>query len=127
MKWLTLSLHALAIVASVTARGAGMEKKSQTDELQKWRETREEKLRAENGWLTLVGRYPLKEGANIFGTGKDNDVVFPAALKGIGPERLGTLQVDTAAKKVMLKLAEGVSIGTYRSSANLLRSHRPVH
>jgi uncharacterized protein (DUF1684 family) len=80
------------------------------DELQKWREDREKKLRAENGWLTLVGRYPLKEGASTFGTGKDNDVVFPAALKGTGPERLGTLRVDPAAKKVTLKLADGVSM-----------------
>jgi len=80
------------------------------EQLQKWRETREEKLRAENGWLSLAGRYPLKDGANTFGTGGTNDVVFPAALKGTGPERLGTVHVDTAAKKVTLKLAEGVSM-----------------
>jgi uncharacterized protein (DUF1684 family) len=61
------------------------------DEIQKWRDAREKKLRADNGWLTLAGRYPLKEGANTFGTGKDNDVVLPAELKGTGPERLGTL------------------------------------
>jgi uncharacterized protein len=80
------------------------------DELQKWREDREKRLRAENGWLTLVGRYPLKEGANTLGTGKDNDVVFPAALKGTGPDRLGTLHVDLTAKKVKLNLSEGVSM-----------------
>jgi uncharacterized protein (DUF1684 family) len=80
------------------------------DELQKWRAAREEKLRAENGWLTLVGRYPLKDGANTIGTSKDNDVVFPVALKGTGPERLGTLHVDGTAKTVTLKLAEGVSM-----------------
>ena len=80
------------------------------DELQKWREAREEKLRAENGWLSPAGRYPLKEGANTFGTGKNNDVVFPPALKGTGPELLGTLQVDLTAKKVTLKLSEGVSM-----------------
>ncbi|WP_171474741.1 DUF1684 domain-containing protein [Frigoriglobus tundricola] len=83
---------------------------SYADEIQKWRATREEKLRAENGWLTLVGRYPLKDGANTIGTGKDNDVVFPAVLKGTGPERLGTVHVDGTAKTVTLKLATGVSM-----------------
>lgn len=79
-------------------------------EIDKWRETREKNLRADNGWLTLVGRHPLKEGANTFGAGKDNDIVFPAALKGTGPERLGTMLVDAAGKKVTLRLPEGVSM-----------------
>jgi uncharacterized protein len=80
------------------------------DEIQKWRATREEKLRADNGWLTLAGRYPLKEGSNTFGTGKNNDVIFPSALAGVGPERLGTLDVDLKGKKVTLKLSDGVSM-----------------
>jgi uncharacterized protein (DUF1684 family) len=89
---------------------ATADKPTWADELQKWREEREKRLRADNGWLTLAGRYPLKEGANTIGTGKDNDVIFPAALKGTGPERLGTVQVDLTAKKVTLKLADGVSM-----------------
>jgi uncharacterized protein (DUF1684 family) len=80
------------------------------NEIRKWRTDREEKLRAENGWLTLVGRYPLKEGANTFGVAKNNDVVFPAALEGTGPGRLGALQVDLKEKKVTLKLSDGVSM-----------------
>jgi uncharacterized protein len=80
------------------------------DEIQKWRTAREDKLRAENGWLTLVGRFPLKEGANTFGTGKNNDVVFPAALEGTGPDRLGTIQVNLKEKQVTLQLAGGVSM-----------------
>ena len=80
------------------------------DEIQKWRATREERLRADNGWLTLAGRYPLKEGSNTFGTGKNNDVILPAALAGVGPERLGTLDVDPKEKKVTLKLSPGVSM-----------------
>ena len=85
---------------------------SYTDEIRKWQKEREEKLRADNGWLTLVGRYPLKEGANTFGTGKGNDVIFPAALEGTGPARLGTLHVDAEDKTVTLKLADGVSMSS---------------
>jgi uncharacterized protein (DUF1684 family) len=79
-------------------------------ELQEWRDAREKSLRADNGWLTLAGRFPLKSGANTFGTGQDNDVVFPPQLKGVGPDRLGTLHVDGGAKKVTLQLAEGVTM-----------------
>jgi uncharacterized protein (DUF1684 family) len=80
------------------------------DQIQKWRATREEKLRDANSWLSLVGRYPLKPGPNTFGTGKNNDVIFPASLAGLGPDRLGTLDVDPKAKKVTLKLSDGVSM-----------------
>lgn len=79
-------------------------------EIQKWRETREKNLRADNGWLTLAGRFPLKPGVNTFGTGKGNDVVFPAELAGTGPGRLGKLLVDAEGKKVVLRLVEGVSM-----------------
>jgi uncharacterized protein len=79
-------------------------------ELQEWRNAREKSLRTDNGWLTLAGRFPLKAGANTFGTGKDNDVVFPPELKGVGPDRLGTLYVDAEAKKVTLQLANGVTM-----------------
>jgi len=79
------------------------------EKTQQWQQAREKKLRADNGWLTLAGRFPLKRGANTFGTGKDNDVVFPAAMKGPGTERLGTLMVDAGTRKVTLQLPEGVS------------------
>jgi uncharacterized protein len=72
-----------------------------------WREKRETRLKADNGWLTLAGRFPLKDGANSFGTGKDNDIVFPAELKIVDPARLGTVVVDTKAKTVTLKLPAG--------------------
>jgi uncharacterized protein len=80
------------------------------EQIQKWRARREERLRAKNSWLSLVGRFPLKTGSNTFGTGKNNDVIFPAPLAEVGPERLGTLDVDPKEKKVTLKLADGVSM-----------------
>lgn len=83
---------------------------SYAEEIQKWREVREQRLRADNGWLTLVGRYPLKEGPNTFGTGKQNDVVFPRELDGVGPASLGALDVDRDKGLVRLKLAEDVTM-----------------
>src|SRR5262245_14517159 len=69
-----VALASLALAAAWKAEG------SYADAIRKWQADREEKLRADNGWLTLAGRYPLKEGANTFGTGKSNDVIFPDAL-----------------------------------------------
>jgi uncharacterized protein len=76
-------------------------------ELRAWRELREKRLRADDGWLTLAGRFPLKPGANTIGTGKDNDVVFPPELRGTGPERLGVVHVDADARRVTLRPADG--------------------
>jgi len=97
----------LAVLAAIPAVAADS---SYNSELQAWRNAREKRLRADNGWLTLAGRFPLKAGANTFGTGKNNDVVLPPELKGVGPDRLGTLDVDAEAKKVTLQLAQGLAM-----------------
>jgi uncharacterized protein (DUF1684 family) len=73
--------------------------------LVEWRERAGLGLRADNGWLTLAGRFPMKPGANTFGTGPANDIVFP---KGLGPERMGTITI--AGKAVTLSLARGVEM-----------------
>lgn len=72
------------------------------DDLATWRAAREERLRSENGWLALVGRYALSAGPNTIGTASDCDVVFPSALSGSGPPRLGTVVVDPLVGTVTL-------------------------
>ena len=102
---------AIVMVASSCLSGSLCAKDSSyPQEIQQWRATREEKLRADQGWLTLAGRFPLKEGANTFGTGKNNDVVFPAELEGEGTERIGTLTIDSRADQVTLTLSDGVTM-----------------
>ena len=73
--------------------------------LEAWRARAEKGLRADNGWLTLAGRFVMKPGANTFGTGAGNDIVF---AKGLGPERMGTITV--AGGKVTMKLAPGLTV-----------------
>ncbi len=43
-----------------------------------WHINREQGLKADDGWLNLVGLYWLEEGKNSFGSGTQNSVVFPA-------------------------------------------------
>jgi hypothetical protein len=93
-----------AVIASTPDQAAYV------DSVQQWRDRAEQGLRRDLGWLTLAGRFQMRPGNNTFGTGKDNDIVFPPELKGAGPERLGTIIVDPSGKKVTLKLADGVSM-----------------
>src|SRR5690606_15904332 len=46
-----------------------------------------------------------KPGVNTFGTGKDNDIVFPP---GLGPERMGTITISPG--EVHVKLAPGLAM-----------------
>src|SRR5262249_61894639 len=59
-------------------------------EIQKWRERREARLRADDGWLTVAGLYWLKEGVNRFGAAAANEVAFP---EGSAPALAGVLEL----------------------------------
>lgn len=79
-------------------------------ETKAWQKEREQKLRSENGWLTLVGRYPLKEGVNSFGVGNGNEIVLPDSLSEVGPARLGSIVVNPLSGTVTLRLADNVTM-----------------
>jgi uncharacterized protein len=96
------SLLAVALVAALPAAAQAPDWKKADIE---WRQHAEQSLRKDNGWLTLAGRYPMKEGTNTFGTGQGNDIVFPP---GLGPERMGTIEVEPG--RVTVKLAPGVTM-----------------
>ncbi len=108
-------LFAILLVSSVAIGNAFASTPDQdayVDSVKQWRDRAELGLKRDNGWLTLAGRFQMKPGANTFGTGADNDIVFPPALKGTGPSRLGTIVVDKEAGRVTLKLADGVSMAS---------------
>ncbi len=76
-------------------------------EIETWHHKRVEDLKAPNGWLNLIGLLWLDEGLNTFGSGKMNNVVFPA---GKIPEQAGffslkqnTVTMDVA-KNVVIKV-----------------------
>jgi hypothetical protein len=53
----------------------------------KWRQEKEARLRADDGWLTVAGLFWLKEGKNGFGSDTGNPIVLP----GPAPAHLGDL------------------------------------
>ncbi|GJM36425.1 MAG: hypothetical protein DHS20C18_54260 [Saprospiraceae bacterium] len=75
--------------------------------IESWRKDREERLKAPNSWLALVGLFPLKEGANTFGSASDNDLVFPAKAAA----KLGTLTLSGNTVRMALERGVKVNIG----------------
>lgn len=57
---------------------------------QKWRADRETRLRAEDGWLTLVGLFWIDEGVSKIGADPGADVPLPATL----PKEVGTVTLN---------------------------------
>lgn len=69
-----------------------------------WYQKRIERLTAPSGYLSLVGLYPLEEGANRFGSGENNQLVFPDKA----PKRMGTIYY--ANDKLEIAVMPGVTI-----------------
>ena len=74
-------------------------------EVEQWYTKRVGDLKAPNGWLNLIGLHWLHEGINSFGSGKNNDIVFP---EGKIPERAGFFILK--GNTVTLEVASKVSI-----------------
>lgn len=75
-----------------------------TAEIEKWRADRETRLKAENGWLTLVGLFWIEEGVNKVGSDPGAEVPLPAAL----PKEVGTVTLTQGQAK--FAPARGVSL-----------------
>jgi len=81
------------------------------EEIEQWHQKRIERLKDENGWLTLVGLYWLKEGDNIFGSDKNNDIVFPEnAPQNIGKITLKNSVITLIVNKEVIVTNEDKSI-----------------
>jgi uncharacterized protein (DUF1684 family) len=70
------------------------------DEIAQWRRQREERLKAEGGWLTVAGLFWLHDGANTFGKDGDNEIVLPD-----GPGHAGVFTLKDG--KVTVKTGAG--------------------
>ncbi len=104
------SLLCCANFALLSAAFAQTPQAKYADELNAWRTKAEASLRRDTGWLTLAGRWELKQGVNRIGSAKDNDIVFPA---GVAPDYFGEVQVQGT--QATLKLNAGFTMRTERT------------
>lgn len=75
-------------------------------EIEQWRANRETRLKAENGWLTLVGLFWIEQGRSTIGSDPSSDVPLPSTL----PKRVGTL--DLKGKEARFTPAPGIALKT---------------
>jgi uncharacterized protein len=107
---LTLAVPAILALASCAPDGSAPSESAAPvpegyeEEIESWRAERAEGLRSEDGWLSLVGLHWLEEGENTFGSGEENDLVFPDGT----PERIGT--VTLADGEVTVRAEEGTGL-----------------
>jgi uncharacterized protein (DUF1684 family) len=73
-------------------------------EIAKFRAERETKLKADDGWLTVVGLHWLHEGVNTVGSDPKSDAPLPGSV----PSRVGTIALTKG--KVHFKPAGGVQL-----------------
>ena len=86
MRLLSIGFTLFAMLA-----GTGTAPANYTDAIHRWQQHRIEGLQKPDSWLTLVGLFWLKPGANTIGSADTNDFVLP---KGSAPARIGTLHLD---------------------------------
>ncbi|MBZ5677520.1 MAG: DUF1684 domain-containing protein [Acidobacteriia bacterium] len=73
-------------------------------QITQWRAEREAKLKADDGWLTVVGLHWLHEGVNTVGSDPNADAPLPASV----PARVGTITLSKG--KAHFKPAGGVPL-----------------
>ncbi|WP_395683074.1 DUF1684 domain-containing protein [Dokdonella sp.] len=85
-------------------------------QVEAWRAQRLERLKAPNGWLSLIGLHWLKEGKNSVGSAKGNDVVLAA-----GPARLGSITLKDGKATIEIDPKSAATVdGKALASAELL-------
>ena len=75
------------------------------EEIKQWDQKRAERLKADDGWLNLVGRTWLKQGENKFGSSKENDVIVES---GKVPANMGVFIFHDST--VIMKVNDGVEV-----------------
>ena len=117
----------LKVIALVAASVAGVQLMSAdvdtgkptaeyTKQIDTWRAQRVERLKAPDGWLSLIGLHWLKDGRNTVGSAKDNDVVLAK-----GPAHLGAITLKAGHATMELDAKSGATInGRKEKSARLL-------
>ena len=78
-----------AILTSGVAAAPSTDDAGYRKDIETWRAKRVERLKAPDGWLSLVGLEWLKQGTNTIGSAKDNAIVIAKA-----PPHLGNIVLD---------------------------------
>ncbi len=99
------SLFMLIILISFACTQKPTADPSYVKEINEWDAKRVTRLKADDGWLNLVGRFWLEKGESTFGSSKDNDIVVESSTL---PEHIGSFFfVDST---ITFKAKDGVEV-----------------
>ena len=114
--FLPFALSLLALAAAAAAPTA----ESHRAEIEAWRAKRIANLKKEDGWLTLVGLFWLREGSNRFGLDAKTDrIVFPEAAGG---KAMGSLDLSRGVVTLRAEPDSGLTAGGVPVTTTTLRS-----
>lgn len=119
-----MSLLLVVALAAMSPTGIVLENLSVEDrhpaEVKIWRSERLDRLKAEGGWLSLVGLHWLKDGDNSIGSAKGSDVLIASA-----PAKLGTATLAGGQVTFTLEPGAIAVVGTSDRNKNaVLRDDR---
>lgn len=78
MKKLALSILLFVLIGCSQTENKEASRAEYEKTINMWHEKRISDLKADDGWLNLVGLYWLNAGINTFGSGEKNNIVFPS-------------------------------------------------
>lgn len=88
-------------------------------EVETWRKDYEDRLKSDDGWLTVAGLYWLGEGENRFGSDPLNDFVLP---EGSAPSQVGVF--DYREGEVTVRIEPGHDVTQY--GKRIERAHMKI-
>jgi uncharacterized protein len=97
-------LTAAALIISLAGAPMLAQDSAYRTGIEHWRQQHEAELRADDGWLTVVGLSWLKRGTNSVGSRRNNDIVLPPAA----PAKVGVFGFDGA--RVTFEPADGAGV-----------------
>jgi uncharacterized protein (DUF1684 family) len=102
---LALSLFMIASLFGSCSRskpGPQIDPNAYAQEIEQWHAERWASLKSDDGWLTLIGLFWLKEGENKFGSDTSNDIFLPkdkvSAHAGVFSLKNGVVRIETTPK-----------------------------
>lgn len=99
------AIPAFALIAGLTLAAAPAPD-AYRQEIESWRSERATGLAKDDGWLTVVGLFWLKEGENGIGSGADNQVILPEST----PARVGRLVRQGKSVRLEADPAAGLTV-----------------
>jgi uncharacterized protein (DUF1684 family) len=115
-----MKLLALSLLCAMGAPAAGGPSGGPpyVAEVEAWRATREARLRAPDGWLSIVGLTWLHQGENRFGSAADDDVVLPAGT----PPHAGSFVLEGLTARLEIPAGSPVTLNGKPAVSRALRT-----